>query len=213
LRQLLRTCLVAALVVAALAPAGAQPRAEAPTQEGRIIFVGSSIFRRWSNLETQMAPLPVIKRAFDGFQTADVLGIMGRAVLPFRPRVVVYYCGSNDVDTGETPERIVGRIRQFVEGVHEALPATRVIFVSINRSPQQRDVWDVINTVNRQVDAYAAKTAYFQYVDVNPALMDAEGMPRLELFQPDERHLRPAGYDAYTRVLKPIVTTAFESVP
>jgi lysophospholipase L1-like esterase len=155
----------------------------------------------------------VITRAFDGFQTGDVLNIMDRAVLPFRPRVVVYYCGSNDVDTGEPTERIAGRIQQFVERVHAALPSTRIVFVSVNRSPQQQDVWTSIDAINHQVEAYAASHPYVQYVDVNRALADADGTPRLELFQPDERHLRPAGYEAYTRVLKPILTTAFASVP
>jgi hypothetical protein len=33
---------------------------------GGILFVGSSIFRQWTNVPEQMAPLPVLNRAFGG---------------------------------------------------------------------------------------------------------------------------------------------------
>src|SRR5438105_694264 len=120
-------------MVALFVPArGAGQRSVAPqTQEGRILFVGSSIFRRWTNLAKQMDPLPVVNRGVDGFQTFDVLRMVDVAVIPSKPKVVVYYAGSNDVDLGEPADAIVERIRRFVDRVAMALPATRIVFVSV----------------------------------------------------------------------------------
>ena len=98
-------------------------------QEGPVLFVGSSIFHRWTRLAEQMAPLPIVNRAIDGLMTPDVLAMVDRAVLPLHPRVVVYYCGSNDVDAGEPADAIVARIRRFVDRVLEASPTTRLVFV------------------------------------------------------------------------------------
>ncbi len=179
--------------------------------EDQILLVGSSIFHRWTNLSKQMAPLPVVNRAVDGFETGNVLRMADSVVIPSKPRVVVYYAGSNDVDAGEPAAAIVGRIRQFVERVTAALPATRIVFVSVNRAPEKQDRWDVVDAVNNQVKAYAAQSTRLQYVDVNPVLFNANGMPRFELFMPDELHLRPAAYEEFTRILKPVLAKAFET--
>jgi lysophospholipase L1-like esterase len=199
-------------MLASLVPAfGAGQQSVAPSgQEGRILFVGSSIFRRWTNLAKQMDPLPVVNRGVDGFQTFEVLALVDRIVLPAKPRVVVYYAGSNDIDLGEPAEAIVERIRRFVDRVSTALPSTRIVFVSVNRAPQNQELWDVVDAVNRQVAAYAAETRRLEYVDVNPALFNPDGSSRLEFFMPDRRHLRPAAYVEFTRILKPILTRAFQ---
>lgn len=203
-----RSLIALALCVPALAAGqGSAP----PARQDVVLFVGSSIFHRWTNLAKQMAPLPVLNRAIDGLQTADVLRMVDSAVLPSRPRVLVYYCGSNDVDTGEPAAAIVGRIRQFVDRVTAALPATRIVFVSINRAPEKQDRWDVVDAVNHQVEAYAASSKRFQYVDVNPVLFNRDGTPRLELYMPDQLHLRPAAYEGFAQILKPVLTTAFET--
>ena len=181
-------------------------------QEGRVLFVGSSIFHRWTNLTTQMSPLPVVNRGVDGFMTGNVLRMVD-SVVASRPKVVVYYAGSNDVDAGDAAPAIVGRIRQFVDRVTVALPATRIVFVSINRAPEKEDRWDVVDAVNDQVKAYAAQSRRLQYVDVNPALFNRDGTPRFDFYMPDELHLRPAAYEEFARILKPVLTNAFESPP
>ena len=182
----------------------------AAAQEGPVLFVGSSIFHRWTHLAEQMAPLPVVNRAIDGLMTPDVLAMVDRAVPPVHPRVVVYYCGSNDVDAGEPTDAIVARIRRFVDRVLDASPTTRVVFVSVNRAPEKRDRWDVVDAVNREIDAYGHATKRLVYVDVNPALVDARGEPRMDLFMPDQLHLRPPAYEAFARILKPVLLEAYE---
>jgi lysophospholipase L1-like esterase len=176
-----------------------------------IVFVGSSIFHRWTNLTQQMAPLPVLNRAIDGTQTVDMLRMLDSDVLPSRPKVVVYYCGSNDVDAGEPAARIFDRIRQFVARLTTALPETRVVFVSINRAPEKRDLWKIVDAVNHLVEVYAGETKHLQYVDVNPILFNRDGTPRIELYLSDQLHFRPVGYDELARVLKPILTRAFNT--
>ena len=178
-----------------------------------ILFVGSSIVHRWTHLAEQMAPLTVVNRGIDGLQTTDLLRMIDRGVLPLRPRVVVYYCGSNDIDVGEPTADIVQRIRQFVERVTTELPATRVVFLSINRAPEKRDRWDVVDDVNRQIARDAAASARLQYVDVNPVLFTDDGVPRIDLYMPDELHLRPAAYEGFATILKPVLGNILSSQP
>ena len=66
-----------------LAPAvAAQPKG------GGIVFVGSSIFHRWTNLAVQMAPLPVTNVAIDGTVTADMLAMLDSRNLPLEPKAI-----------------------------------------------------------------------------------------------------------------------------
>jgi lysophospholipase L1-like esterase len=197
------TTLALALVAAVLAPT-----VSAQQRTADIVFVGSSIFHRWTMLASQMAPLPITNLAFDGSQTDDMLRMVDSRVIPLRPKVIAYYCGSNDVDAGEPAPAIVGRILRFVDRVATALPGTRVIFVSVNRAPEKRDRWEVVDDVNRQIQTYAASHSRVEFVDVNPVLFNADGTSRLELFMPDQLHLRPRAYEEFARILKPVLTRA-----
>src|SRR6478609_8226597 len=112
---------ILALAVSALALLAPVQEPAAPAPAG-IVFVGSSIFHRWTNLQAQMAPLPIVNLAFDGAVTEDILRLVDSHVLPRRPKVVAYYCGSNDISLGEPAAPIVTRIRQFIDRVTTALP-------------------------------------------------------------------------------------------
>jgi lysophospholipase L1-like esterase len=195
-----------ALGVAALALWAPQDAAR-PAPAG-IVFVGSSIFHRWTNLQAQMAPLPILNLAFDGAVTEDVLRLVDSRVLPRRPKVVAYYCGSNDISVGEPAAPVVARIRQFIDRVTTALPESQVVFVSINRAPEKQDRWNIVDDVNRQIEQYSATNKRLTYVDVNPALFNADGSSRLEFFMNDGLHLRAPAYEEFARILKPALTKA-----
>ena len=155
-----------------------------------------------------MAPLPISNIAFDGAQTDDMLRLVDAYVLPKRPKVIAYYCGSNDVSAGEPAAAIVGRVRQFIDRVTTALPGTNVVFVSVNRAPEKRDRWDVVDAVNGQIEQWASANTHVVYVDVNPVLFNTDGSSRLELFMTDRLHLRPPAYEEFSRILKPVLTRA-----
>jgi lysophospholipase L1-like esterase len=204
--------MLAAVLAAPALRAQQTPRladARSGQANGGIVFVGSSIFHRWTRLESQMAPLPIANVAFDGSVTADMLRMVDSRVIPLRPKVIAYYCGSNDVALGEPAAAIVGRIVRFIERVSTALPDTRVVFVSINRAPSKEDRWDVVDDVNRQIQVYAASHPHVEYIDVNPVLFDGNGKPRFELYMGDELHLRPPAYEGFAKILKPVLTRAF----
>ncbi len=180
-----------------------------PQPQNGILFVGSSIFRQWTNVQEHMAPLPAFNRAFGGSRTWEVLHYMDRIVLPYRPRIIVYYTGSNDVSAGQAAPAIVGRTMEFMSRAHQALPATRIYYVAINRSPDKRDKWDVVDAVNTEMKARVASTPYMRYLDLNPVLFK-NGEPRMELYRPDGLHFHPPAYDECAGIIKPALTTAWQ---
>lgn len=180
-----------------------------PPQNG-ILFIGSSIFRLWKNLKTQMDPLPVFNRAFGGSQTPDLLEYINRIVLPYAPKMIVYYCGSNDVGAGRSAEQIADGFKQFVARVHEKQPRTKILYVSINRAPQKQDRWDVVDAANATVKAFCANNDRLEFVDVNPELFDKAGHARMDLYLADKLHFKEPAYDLFTTVIRPRVEKAWK---
>ena len=182
-----------------------------PPKDGSILFIGSSIFRLWTTVAEQMAPLPVYNRAFGGSRTPEMLEQFDALVRPHTPRFIVYYCGSNDVAGGEPAAAVIDRITQFVARVRETLPGTRVFFVSINKAPSRQKTWDVADAVNAAIKRQADALDELEYIDVNPVLFDAEGRPRTELYLPDMLHFQPPAYVEFTKIIKPVLMRAWEA--
>lgn len=133
--------------------AESSPKDQTSSQEhGGIVFTGSSIFQFWTHLREQMAPLPVLNRAIAGTVTQDMLNRIGQLVLQYQPRIVVYYCGSNDISAGEDANPIIERTKQYVRVLHERLPNTYFYYTSIQKAPEKRARWDVVDAVNREME-------------------------------------------------------------
>jgi lysophospholipase L1-like esterase len=190
-----------------------QDRAKPPVKGGTL-FVGSSIFRQWTDVPAMMAPLPVLNRAFGGSRTGDQLARFDQVILPYAPKVVVYYCGSNDLKAkpADGPEVIFGRFREFSQRLRAAQPATRLIYVSATRSPDRVPLWEQVDHYNALARAYCAATPGHTFVDINPALVDANGHPRLDLYRDDKLHFHPPAYVAFTAIIKPVLERVWREV-
>ena len=185
-----------------------------PPVPGGILFVGSSIFRLWTNVAEMMAPLPALNRAFGGSRTGDQIARFDQVVLPYAPRIVVYYCGSNDLKAtpADAPDVIFGRFREFSERLRAKLPATRLIYVSATRSPDRVARWAQVDHYNALVRAYCAATPGRTFIDINPALVDANGHPRLELYRDDKLHFHPPAYEAFAKIIRPVLERQWAEV-
>jgi lysophospholipase L1-like esterase len=199
--------------------AGAQTAVPSPEnrtaspEHGGIVFTGSSIFRFWTHLTEQMAPLPVLNRAILGTVTQDMLSRIGQLVLQYRPRIVVYYCGSNDISAGEDAAGVVRRTKQYVQALHEELPNTFFFYTSILKAPEKRERWDVVEAVNREMERYSHDASNVGYIDLNSVLFDSRLKIRENLFLADGLHFRPdsTAYQEFSQIVKPTLMKAWES--
>ena len=112
--------------------------AEPAPAPGGILMVGSSIFRKWTNCVQDLAPLPVRNRAFGGSRTEDQLFFFDQIVPASRAGLVVWYCGSNDVNAKVKPKTIVQNSKEWIGRTRAALPQARILLVSVIRAPQNR---------------------------------------------------------------------------
>jgi len=174
----------------------------APPPQGAIVFTGSSSIRMWGNaLAEDMKPLVAINRGFGGSTTSDLLQYMDRIVLPYRPRAIVVYCGENDIAGGATPQKVLDNMKTFVARARQALPDVRIYYISMKPSHSRWKLWDRISEGNRLIKEWAAQ-AGVTYIDITAAMLDADGLPRSDIFLPDRLHMNRKGYELWIPLIK-----------
>jgi lysophospholipase L1-like esterase len=183
-------------------------RRSPPPMEG-IVFAGSSSIRLWTTVQRDFAGLPVLNRGFGGSQIREVTAFVDRIVIPYKPRLVVFYCGSNDVMAGRTVPEVVNDFMAFVAKVRGALPRTHIIYISTAPNPARWPRKDAWLDLNSRLAAYAQTEPGLTFVDIWRAMLDAAGQPRPELFVEDQLHMNGRGYAIWTRVLRPVVEKEF----
>lgn len=174
---------------------------------GGVLLVGSSIFRKWTTLAADLAPIPVTNRAFGGSRTENQLTFFDRVVPSSRAGLVVWYCGSNDIKGGIATTVILDNTKQWIGRTRGALPGARILVVSVIRAIQKREdgQLDEVDEVNAGLRKLAQTMARVDYVDVNPALESASGEAIPGCYLADRLHLSPDGYRRLVTVLRPAI--------
>jgi lysophospholipase L1-like esterase len=175
-----------------------------PEPQNAIVFAGSSIFYFWTTLVDDMAPLPVINQAFAGARMHSVFNAMDKLIVPYNPKIIVYYCGSNDINDGADASDILSGFEKFVSSVRDKLPSTIVYFISINKAPQKMAKCAVIDDSNEKINKWCKKTDGLYFIDINPHFFIC-GQSRTDLFFEDGLHFQPEAYVEFTKIIKPVI--------
>jgi lysophospholipase L1-like esterase len=182
----------------------AQDRKQMPP-EGALVFIGSSSFTFWSTLERDMAPLPVINRGFGGARIPDVLHYVERIVLPYHPRAVVLFAGTNDI-SGPKPasaRQVFDGYLAIVRCIQENLPDTIIYFVAITPTLARWKYWHIAAEANQLVYEHTLTDPRLCFIDLTEHLLGADGKPASSLYRLDRLHPNANGYLKWTAVIKP----------
>lgn len=177
----------------------------APPPPGAVLFYGSSSLRLWTTLSEDMAPWPVVNRAFGGSTLAACVHFFDRLVVPCAPGSMVLYAGDNDLGDGRSPDEIVRSLRAMLARIDAALGPIPVAYISIKPSLVRWNLRDRIQRVNSAARALMERRPSGYYVDVYTSMLGPDGRPRAELFDADGLHLSAKGYQVWTHILRPYV--------
>ncbi|HEY0076431.1 MAG TPA: GDSL-type esterase/lipase family protein [Abditibacteriaceae bacterium] len=178
-----------------------------PPPQNAVLFLGSSSIRLWKTLAQDFPELTVLNRGFGGSQISDSIRYFDRIVLPHKPKMIVFYGGTNDIAARESPEQVANDFKQLASLVRIFLPETRLAFISANPSVARWQLDDKMRELNRLVKQYIeendGKNGKLSFLESHAKLLSAEGKPRPEILQKDGLHLNEEGYKLWLSILKP----------
>ena len=176
-----------------------------PPPHGGIIFTGSSSIRLWTTLKEDFPGLPVVNRGFGGSMLPEVTAFLDRIVIPHKPALVVVYCGGNDINAGRSADQVVADFKAMVAALHDALPTTRIDYISIAPNPARWAQVERVRKANRGIAEFIESDPRLAFIDVFPRMLGPDGKPRPEIFVEDGLHMNAAGYAIWTEVVRPFL--------
>jgi len=174
-----------------------------------VVFTGSSSIGGW-DLDTFFPDLHPLNRGFGGSQISDVNYFVDRVVLKYRPSVVVFYAGENDIHAGKRPERVVADFRAFVDTVHAVLPDTDILYLPMKPSPSRLHLWPDMEAGNEQIETLCGNTPHLECLDTATPMLRSDGRPRPEIFGQDSLHMNSTGYTIWSDLVRPEVYRLLE---
>ena len=187
--------------------AGAQKSPPAP---GSVICIGSSHMQLWKSAQADLAPLTVRNFGVGGSRMTHAADLfVDHLVIPFKPRAVILYEGSNDINAGTKPEEVLANFHKLYRKLHAALPEARLYVLSVVPSPGKRfeKIAD-LRKANALIAQECASQPWMKFIDITEPLIGADGKPRAELFIPGDIHMLPAGYVVWKSVIAPVIVPA-----
>lgn len=172
--------------------------AKDPPAKGGVLFLGSSTIRLWK-LDQSFPGKDYLNRGFGGSEISDSLRLLDKLVFPHEPKTIVFYAGDNDLAKGKSPERVAADFRELSERVAERLPETRILYIAVKPSLKRWSLIEQVRAANDAIAKYCEETPRRKFVDIAPAMLGEDGLPRKELFVDDGLHMTPAGYEVWTK--------------
>jgi lysophospholipase L1-like esterase len=186
--------------------------AKNPPAKGGIVFVGSSSIVLWKTLKEDFPGYNVINRGFGGSQVSDSVRFARRIVTPYKPKMIVFFAGTNDIAGGKSAETVFNDYRAFVDIVRSELPTTRIAYISISPAPSRWSKLEEVKKANSLIRDYSLKERDLIFVDVFSSMLDEKGGPRPDLFGPDQLHMNPTGYAIWRKLVAPLLPWGTEAL-
>ena len=186
-----------------------------PPAKNSVCFIGSSTFTYWTNLARDIAAADpslgasCFNAAFGGSCTTHLLAHIDALCTQWKPRVVVYFCGTNDLNFAfpDASDPLDG-FAAFLQELRAASPSTPVVYLAATVTPfvEERG-FEVVARYTAHNNAVAAFCAAQGAVEFVPS---APFQGQLLYYLGDNHHLNAAGHAALGALLAPAVRRAVE---
>ena len=169
-----------------------------------VMLAGSSSIEFWTSSKEDMDPIISYNHGIGGTtieQWNDSLN--QRLVYPYKPKMVVYYVGINNViNSKQDATTIWNNLETFLNNTHANMPDTKVQYIMMNLIPGYKTYWGVINEVNGNLVEYQKSNTWLTLINPGEALLKANGEPNAAYFRTDGLHLSYYGYVVWGEIIK-----------
>jgi lysophospholipase L1-like esterase len=170
-----------------------------------ILFVGSSSFTKWKDVQSYFPGYTIINRGFGGSVLNDVIRYEKDIIFPYQPKQVVIYCGENDVASSDTvsAEIVLERFKKLFTDIRRELPNATITFISFKPSPSRWQMKGRMIASNKLIRKYLKKKKNTSFVSVWNSMLAADGQPIADIFIEDRLHMNAKGYAIWQKIIEP----------
>lgn len=176
-----------------------------------ILFIGSSSFTKWTDVQSYFPGYTIINRGFGGSTLLDQIRYAADIIFPYQPKQIVIYCGENDLASSDTvtAPMVVDRFIKLYEMIRKKIDAP-IVYISMKPSPSRRHLFSKMREANRSImgfmlqgDMVYNKPPSTNFIDVYNKMLNAEGQPMPEIFSDDSLHMNAKGYAIWQKEIEP----------
>jgi len=181
-----------------------------PTKNA-ILFIGSSSFTMWKDVQDHFPGYTIINRGFGGSTLLDQIRYANNIIFPYEPKQIVIYCGENDLASSDTVTAtiVVDRFKQLYKMIREKTEAP-VAYISMKPSPSRRHLFQKMREANQSIALFLGENniptnAVYKniYIDVHQKMLNKAGEPMPEIFLEDSLHMNAKGYAIWKKAIEP----------
>ncbi len=183
--------------------------------QGAVLFIGSSSIRYWDTLAQDFPEIPVINRGFGGSLVEESTRYADRIAIPYKPKMIVMFAGTNDLDYGgKTPQQVFDDYKAFVAKVRASLPGVRMVYLAISPTKSRWKSEEKVLQANHLIQDWMilnnSPENKLNFINTHDPLLTANGGPPVNLERDDGLHFNKEGYKVWTSLMKPQILALAE---
>ena len=175
---------------------------------GKILFVGSSSFRLWQDVNNYFPGKPILNRGFGGATLLDLIQYSNETIIQYKPKQIFIYCGENDIADNDTvkPKDVFNRFKKLYSILRTQLPAsTPIVFLSLKPSIARWSMHEKMAASNELIKSFISTQKNIQFLDVYSKMLDTDGTPFKDIFIDDKLHMNANGYAIWQKLIAPLL--------
>lgn len=170
-----------------------------------ILFVGSSSFRKWTDVQKYFPGYTIINRGFGGSTFPDAIRYANDIIFPYQPKQILIYEGDNDLASSDkiTPDSVLNRFKKLFWLIRSKLPDVSIAFVSIKPSPSRERLFPKMKKSNLLIKKFLKRKKHAAFIDVYHKMLNSDGSPNKDIFIKDMLHMNAKGYEIWQKIIEP----------
>ncbi|MFZ1558572.1 MAG: GDSL-type esterase/lipase family protein [Saprospiraceae bacterium] len=178
-----------------------------PPVKDIILFVGSSSFTYWKDVQKDLNNPMILNRGFGGSTLVDLWRYKDDVIFAYKPKQIVIYCGENDVASSEnvSSSEVAGRFKKLYKNIRKKYPDIPIAFISLKPSPSRWKMKYRMREANHLIRQFAEAENNFVFVDIWDKMLNENGYPKSEIFTADSLHMNKYGYEIWAKALNQVL--------
>jgi lysophospholipase L1-like esterase len=173
--------------------------------ENAILFIGSSSFTLWEDVQNYFPGYTIINRGFGGSTLEDQIRYANDIIFPYKPKQIIIYCGENDLAFSDTvtAAMVFERFRELFQIIRKKLPDIPIAYISMKPSPSRRHLFSKMREGNQLILDFLTNMNKAVFIEVHSKMLNEQGEPFPEIFFDDSLHMNAKGYSIWQKEIQP----------